>query len=93
MRQFASLVNNNCSQSLKLMDYYHLKSEDDRVYVRTPRNKYTHKFRTQILAMSTATGWSESKCVNYVQRKLKEKEQIAIQVATIFKFDNRLTHK
>ena len=75
------------------MNYYHIKSDDDRVYVRIPRSRYTHSFRTQISAMATATGWSESKCVNYVHRKLKEKEQAAIEVASTFTFDNRLTYK
>lgn len=75
------------------MSYYHIKSTDDRVYVRIPRSRYTHKFRTQISAMASATGWSESKCVNYVHRKMEEKQQVAIEVASTFTFDNRLTYK
>tara|TARA_R100000805_G_scaffold5807_3_gene7225 strand:- start:3736 stop:3963 length:228 start_codon:yes stop_codon:yes gene_type:complete len=75
------------------VNYYHLKSDDDRVYKRISRSKYTHAFRTEISAMSSATGWSESKCVNYVHRKLQEKDKVAVEVAATFKFNNRLIYK
>ena len=43
--------------------------------------------------MASATGWSESKCVNYVHRKLKDKKKVVVETATKFKFDNRLVFK
>jgi len=75
------------------VSYYHLKSDDDRVYIRIHRSKYTHAFRTEISAMASATGWSESKCVNYVHRKMKDKKKVVVEAATKFKFDNRLVFK
>ena len=75
------------------MSYYHLKSDDDRVYIRIHRSKNTHAFRTEISAMAAATGWSESKCVNYVHRKMKDKKKVVVEAATKFKFDNRLVFK
>ena len=75
------------------MNYYHLKSTDDRVYIRVPRSRYTHAFRTEISAMASSTGWSESKCVNYVYRKLKQKEDVTLEVTHQFNFSNRLLLK
>ena len=75
------------------MNYYHLKSTDDRVYMRVPRNRYTHAFRTEISAMASATGWSESKCVNYVNRRLQQKQSVSVEITHTFNFSNRLMHK
>ena len=75
------------------MNYYHLKTADDRVFSRVPRSRYTHAFRTEIIAMSAATGWSESKCVNYVHRKMQEKEHVVVEITTKFNFHNRLMLK
>ena len=72
------------------MNYYHLKTDDDRVYQRVPRSRFTHAFRTEVSAMASALGWSDSKCVNYIQRKLKERNDVTIEVTTIFNFTNRL---
>jgi len=43
--------------------------------------------------MASSTGWSESKCVNYVYRKLKQKEDVTLEVTHQFNFSNRLMLK
>lgn len=75
------------------MTYYHLKSNDDRVYTRVPRSKYTLAFRTEISAMASSLGWSESKCVNYIHRKLEEEKQVKVEVTQTFQFNNRLVYQ
>ena len=75
------------------MNFYHLKTDDDRVYTRVPRSKYTLAFRTEISAMASALGWSESKCVNYIHRKLEDKKQVKVEVTQAFQFNNRLIYQ
>ena len=72
------------------MNYYHLKSSDDRVYQKVARSRFTYAFRTEVSAMAASLGWSDSKCVNYIQRKLKEKNNVTIEVTTTSNFANRL---
>ena len=72
------------------MNYYHIKTTDDRVFQRVSRSRYTLAFRTEISAMASSLGWSESKCVNYVQRKIKDKQRKPMQVETTYRFANRL---
>ena len=72
------------------MNYYHLKSNDDRVFQRVPRARYTRSFRTEISAMASSLGWSESKCVNYLHRKLEDKRHKSMKVQTMYRFNNRL---
>jgi len=40
--------------------------------------------------MAASLGWSESKCVNYVQRKIKDKQRKPMKVETTYRFTNRL---
>ena len=72
------------------MNYYHIKTTDDRVFQRVSRSRYTRAFRTEISAMAASLGWSESKCVNYVQRKIKDKQRKPMKVETTYRFTNRL---
>ena len=72
------------------MNYYHLKSNDDRVFQRVPRARYTRSFRTELSAMASSLGWSESKCVNYLHRKLEDKKRKPMKVQTMYRFNNRL---
>ena len=74
------------------MNYYHLKSNDDRVFQRVSRSRYTLAFRTEISAMASSLGWSESKCVNYLHRKLKDKQRKPMKVETTHRFNNRLVN-
>ena len=89
-RQTHGRILSSWSITLQQVNYYHIKTTDDRVFQRVSRSRYTRAFRTEISAMAASLGWSESKCVNYVQRKIKDKQRKPMKVETTYRFANRL---